>query len=311
MKHTFTTAQIKKIILEELRESRDEDEARELLAKLVGLNEDETDEFEAKMKKAKLFKKRAGISLLAAVAILFGGFNAIDQSQQVDVAKGVETVQQLDDETLEQFGVDVQALKDPDAAAASRGKAYATAELGLADMSDLGNDAKIEAAWDQIDNMVDKGDLTYGKAKVSSRLPMVALDYDALPPNLTLPNSLGTKDEYRSWLVKNILKGDIKKVPDLKKFVFGNTGKWPSGSGKQTSRMHKGAQVLPPEWSVAYDLLGDVTEEFVSSLASDYKNASPEDKEMILQANGADSPEQLQKFLNQALQKAGRQPMNL
>ena len=75
--------------------------------------------------------------------------------------------------------------------------------------------------------------------------------------------------------------------------------------------MHNGSQVLPPEWSVAYDLLGDVTEELVSGIASDYKNASPEDKEMILQANGAESPEQLGTFLNQALAKAGRQPVSL
>ena len=311
MKHTFTAAQIKKIIIEELENSRDEDEAEDLLRKIIGLNEDETDEFEAKMKKAKKFKKAAGISLLGAVAILFGGLAAVDGSQETQVKQDVEKAQQLDDETLARFGVDTAALDDPDAAAEKRGKAYATAELGLVDMTDLGNDEKIEAAWDQIDNMVDKGELSYDKAKVSSRLPMVSLDYDALPPNLMLPNSLGTKDQYRAWLVQNILKGDVKKVADLQKFVFGNTGKWPSGSGKQKSRMHKGSQVLPPEWSVAYDLLGDVTEEFVSDLASGYKNASPEDKEMILQANGAESPEQLEKFLNQALMKAGRQPVNL
>ncbi len=311
MKHTFTAAQIKKIIIEELENSRDEDEAEDLLRKIIGLNEDETDEFEAKMKKAKKFKKAAGISLLGAVAILFGGLAAVDGSQETQVKQDVEKAQQLDDETLARFGVDTAALDDPDAAAEKRGRAYATAELGLVDMTDLGNDEKIEAAWDQIDNMVDKGELSYDKAKVSSRLPMVSLDYDALPPNLMLPNSLGTKDQYRAWLVQNILKGDVKKVADLQKFVFGNTGKWPSGSGKQKSRMHKGSQVLPPEWSVAYDLLGDVTEEFVSDLASSYKNASPEDKEMILQANGAESPEQLEKFLNQALMKAGRQPVNL
>ena len=282
-----------------------------MLRKIIGLNEDETDEFEAKMKKAKKFKKAAGISLLGAVAILFGGLAAVDGSQETQVKQDVEKAQQLDDETLARFGVDTAALDDPDAAAEKRGRAYATAELGLVDMTDLGNDEKIEAAWDQIDNMVDKGELSYDKAKVSSRLPMVSLDYDALPPNLMLPNSLGTKDQYRAWLVQNILKGDVKKVADLQNFVFGNTGKWPSGSGKQKSRMHKGSQVLPPEWSVAYDLLGDVTEEFVSDLASDYKNASPEDKEMILQANGAESPEQLEKFLNQALMKAGRQPVNL
>ena len=53
MKHTFTREQIKQIIVEELERSRDEDEAKELLRQIIGINEDEADEFEAKLKKAR------------------------------------------------------------------------------------------------------------------------------------------------------------------------------------------------------------------------------------------------------------------
>ena len=64
MNHSFTREQIKRIIVEELARSNDEDEAKELLQKIIGLNEDEADEFEAKLKKANSFRKMAGISLL-------------------------------------------------------------------------------------------------------------------------------------------------------------------------------------------------------------------------------------------------------
>ena len=110
MKYTFTREQVKKIILEEIERSRDEDEAKELLRKIVGINEDEVDEFEAKLKKAKRFKKFAGISLLGAVAILFGANAALDNKQQSQVNNDIEKVQQLDDEDLQKFGVDTDAL---------------------------------------------------------------------------------------------------------------------------------------------------------------------------------------------------------
>ena len=55
MRHTFTREQVKKIILEELERSRDEDEAKELLRKIVGINEDEVDEFKKSDYESALF----------------------------------------------------------------------------------------------------------------------------------------------------------------------------------------------------------------------------------------------------------------
>jgi hypothetical protein len=312
MKHTFTREQVKRIILEELERSRDEDEAKDLLRKIIGINEDETDEFEKNLKKARTFKKVAGITLLGAVAILFGGMSALDDKQEAQVQNDIEQVQQIDDDTLQRFGVDVDALKDPEAAAEKRGSAYPTAQLGLVDLSDMTNNQRIEAAWKQIDDMVDSGELQYKKAKVTSPLPggMATLDYDAIPPNLVMPNSLGTKDQYRAWLVKNILEGDINNLEKLRKFVYGSTGKWPSGSGEEKSRYVGNAQVLPPEWAVSLKLYQDTLSTVVDDVADGYRNGDAETRQQILQANNVESPEQLETMLNKMLYQAGLQDID-
>ncbi len=313
MKHTFTREQIKRIIIEELERSNDEEAAEELLKDLIGLKEDDTDEFESKMRTARIFKKRLGLtSLFAAVAILFGGLSGLTSAQKDSIQPDLEKVQQVDSGTLEKFGVDLEAIKDPEGAARSRGAAYPTAELGLADLGDLNNTQRIDAAWKQIDDMVASGELKYKKARVSSPLPggMATLDYDAIPPNLVMPNSLSTKDRYRAWLVQNILKGDIKNLPKLRDFVYGNTGKWPSGSGEEKSRTVGRAQVLPPEWTVAQDLYQDTLVDAITDVSDSYKQADEETKQKILQANGVETPEQLEKMFNKLLYQAGVSPDN-
>jgi hypothetical protein len=314
MKHTFTREQIKRIIIEELERSRDEEAAEELLKDLIGLKEDEFDEFEAKMERAKTFKKSLGLtSLFAAVAILFGGMSGLTSAEKDSIKSDIEKVEQVDSETLEKFGVDLEALKDPESAARTRGAAYPTAELGLADLSDLNNTQRIDAAWKQIDDMVASGELNYEKARVSSTLPggMATLDYDAIPPNLVMPNSLSTKDKYRAWLVQNVLEGDIKNLPKLRDFVYGNTGKWPSGSGEDKARYAGKAQVLPPEWTVALDLYQETLTSVVDDMLTNYKNGDEEMRQYILQVNGVETPEQLDAVLNKLLYQAGLQSIEL
>tara|TARA_R110000851_G_scaffold28969_1_gene80370 strand:+ start:104 stop:1036 length:933 start_codon:yes stop_codon:yes gene_type:complete len=308
MKHTFTREQIKRIILEELKNSTDEEEAEEHLRNLIGLNEQEdTDEFEKKIKRAKTLKNWAGISLLGAVVALFGGFEALNDMQAQQVQQDAQKVQQLDAETLEKFGVDVEALVDPEGAAAQRGASFATAELGLVDLSDMKNSQKVEVLWDQIDNMVDRGQMSYKKAKVGSPLPggYATLDYDAIPPDLVLPNSLKTKDEYRAWLIQNVLRGDKKNIGDLKKFVFGSTGKWPSGTGEKKSRYAGKAQVLPGEWTVAFDLYGDIVEEMANSFYENIKNEDTRDA--AIAGVGAKDLDQAIEIVNGILYTADRQ----
>ena len=307
MKYTFTREQIKRIILQELKNSTDEEAAEEHLRNLIGLNEQEnTDEFEKKIKKARTLKNWAGISLLGAVVALFGGFEALNDMQAQQVQQDVQKVQQLDAETLEKFGVDVEALGDPEGAAAKRGAAFATAELGLVDLSDLTNTQKVEILWREIDKKVDRGELSYKKAKVGSPLPggYATLDYNAIPADLVMPNSLKTKDEYRAWLIQNVLRGDKKNVGDLKKFVFGSTGKWPSGTGEQKSRYAGKAQVLPPEWTVAFDLYGDIVEEMANTYYENLKNEDTRDA--AIAALGAKDQEEAIKMINAILYTVDR-----
>ena len=310
MKHTFTREQIKRIIIEELERSRDEEEAEELLRQIVGLKEDAEDEFIKKRVKARKFRERAGISMLAAVALLFGGVTGLSTSQKQAIQPDIEKVQQLDDETLKSFGVDVDALKDPSAAAEKHfSKGYPTAELGLVDLSDMDNTQRVEAAWKIIDDMVEDGKLNYEYARVASTLPggMAALDYNDIPPNIPLPNSLKSKDQYRKWVVERVLEGDIANLPELENFVFGNTGKWPSGSGEDKARTVSGAQVLPPEWSTAYDLYQELTKKVVLDLVQSWDQSDELGKAELLKKSNAETSGQLEKELNDKLTRAGLQ----
>jgi len=307
MKHTFTIKQIKTILAEELRRSEDEEQAKDLLRKLIGLNEDEADDYESNLAKARKFSKYIGISLVAAVAILFGGMGMLSTTQKKEIQLDIEKVQSVDDETLQKFGVDTGELYKIDLEPSEEFLLYPTEKLGLKNLSDMSNREKVEAAWGQIDDMIDSGELFYNKARVSTRIPggMVALDYDAIPADMILPNSLATKNQYRAWLVTNILKADVKNLPKLKDFVYGNTGKWPSGSGEDSSRYHEGAQVLPPEWTVALDLYQDTVNAVVQDLATAYREGDAETKQQILDSSGVSSAEELEKVLNSTLKSAG------
>jgi len=307
MKHTFTIKQIKTILAEELKRSEDEEQAKDLLRKLLGLNEDETDDYESNLAKARKFSKYIGISLVAAVAILFGGMGMLSTTQKKEIQPDIEKVQSVDDETLQKFGVDTGELYKIDLEPSEEFLLYPTEKLGLKNLSDMSNAEKVEAAWGQIDDMIDSGELFYNKARVSTRIPggMVALDYDAIPADMILPNSLATKNQYRAWLVTNILKADVKNLPKLKDFVYGNTGKWPSGSGEDSSRYHEGAQVLPPEWTVALDLYQDTVNAVVQDLATAYREGDAETKQQILDSSGVSSAEELEKVLNSTLKSAG------
>ena len=204
-------------------------------------------------------------------------------------------------------------MMDPDAAVEERGKQYPTAKLGLVNMSDMNKNEKIEAAWKQIDDMVANGELQYKRARVSTTVPggMATLDYDAIPPNLVLPNSLGTKDQYRAWIVQTILKGDIKNIGKLRDFVYGDSGKWPSGSGEEKTRYVGSAQVLPPEWTVALDIYQDLIREITDSMATEYRTGDESQKKEILRLNNVKSPEELEKYLNTTLYRAGLPPVPL
>lgn len=300
MNYTFTRDQIKAIIIEELAlaESADEKEALELISKLPvneGAEED-ADRFE-KLQQAKRTATRIGTTILTAAALLFGGINMLEPEQQERVKAEIE---QLDDETLEQFGVDTGKVEQH----FDNGKL-----LTFGDIADMPNTEKVNTLWNQIDRLADSNVMPFQRAKVASPVPMVAVDYNDIPDDLIMPNSLTTKENYKAKVVKTVLKGKASNLRDLERFVFGNTGKWISGSGEDLVRYRDGKQVLPPEWSVAYDLYGDLVETLVSQAASVLRDpdTTAEQKKQLYNNLGVSNDKEANAALNTLLYRAGRQ----
>lgn len=182
--------------------------------------------------------------------------------------------------------------------------------------NDLTNDQIVEVLWNHIDKLVDSGRLNYRRAHVTTQAPggIAYIDYDQIPDNLVMPNSFKTKEQYREWVIKNILKNDVNNISDLKDFVFGDTGKWPSNSGDIEMRYTDlpggdedlQAQVIALEWSVAYNLYQEIIEDGINKVVSDYQRQP----EATLIANGVESEEQLLKILNKILYGAGIQKID-
>ena len=97
----------------------------------------------------------------------------------------------------------------------------------------------------------------------------------------------------------------------LRDFVYGSTGKWPSGSGEEKSRYAGKAQVLPPEWTVSLDLYQDTLSRVVDDVSTGYREGDEETRQKILQSNGVETPEQLESMLNKLLYQAGLQNISL
>ena len=102
-----------------------------------------------------------------------------------------------------------------------------------------------------------------------------------------------------------------QKLTTIKRLVYGNTGKWPSGSGEDKARYAGKAQVLPPEWTVALDLYQETLTSVVDDMLTKYKNGDEEMRQYILQVNGVETPEQLDAVLNKLLYQAGLQSIEL
>ena len=107
------------------------------------------------------------------------------------------------------------------------------------------------------------------------------------------------------------MKGDIKNIGKLRDFVYGDSGKWPSGSGEEKTRYVGSAQVLPPEWTVALDIYQDLIREITDSMATEYRTGDESQKKEILRLNNVKTPEELEKYLNTTLYRAGLPPVPL
>ena len=189
-------------------------------------------------------------------------------------------------------------------------------KINLEAFDDLTNKQIVEVLWKHIDKLVDSGELNYRRAHVTTQAPggIAYIDYDQIPDNLVMPNSFNTKEQYKEWVIENILKNDVKNISDLRDFVFGDTGKWPSNSGDIEMRYTDlpggdedlQAQVIALEWSVAYNLYQEIVEDGINKVVSDYQRQP----EATLIANGVESEEQLLKILNKILYGAGIQKID-
>ena len=75
-----------------------------------------------------------------------------------------------------------------------------------------------------------------------------------ISPSDVLPLNRLTAEDYRAQVQSQLEDDGPQGVVYLRNQLFGDTGKWLSGSGNEMFRMVDGNPVLPPSWSVAYDV---------------------------------------------------------
>ena len=85
--------------------------------------------------------------------------------------------------------------------------------------------------------------------------PFVHIPIETLMDDDILPLELITVHEYRTRLEARLEEGGEKELIYLERMVYGNTAKWMSGANEADFRFVDGKPLLPPEWSIAHELL--------------------------------------------------------
>jgi len=286
------------------------------------IDSEETGESKENLARATIqkIKDRIGRETRGTKAII-AGLLASALSQGTDIFNHINVIADDPESAIEMMATDSKprmtfAVSDgpPDLSQVQAYDFYGNINAEAFD--DLTNDETVEVLWNHIDQLVDSGRLNYRRAHVTTQAPggIAYIDYDQIPDNLVMPNSFDTKEQYKEWVIENILKNDVKNISDLRDFVFGDTGKWPSNSGDIEMRYADlpggdedlQAQVIALEWSVAYNLYQEIVEDGINKVVSDYQRQP----EATLIANGVESEEQLLKILNKILYGAGIQKID-
>ena len=88
-------------------------------------------------------------------------------------------------------------------------------------------------------------------------------------------------------------EGSDADVERLQKMVFGTTAKWLSGTGDKDFRVsNTGYPILPPEWSVAHDVLATDMEQRIFNVL-DYVEANPEMADAVAYEMNLQSADQI------------------
>ena len=165
-------------------------------------------------------------------------------------------------------------------------------DINLSDLPSFGIGSGNQDARQRVINMID---ITYG----DSVIPAPASDGLSyipafeLPDNVQLPMVSVTVQDYKKF-------SDQFKLLELREMLYGTSGKWAyniQGDSRAPFHIKDGQQVLPPSWSVMYDVFRDKTITAIENFERAVDN--PEELEKIAKAAGFDNANQLQSELGQ------------
>ena len=234
--------------------------------------------------KAKRLGKKYGIPIALAFSLLSGGTASSLHQAYMDATGAPEQSQQM----------------EPRASRAYLPPGY----------SDLTNVDAMEKAWQEMDKRFATSGNTApvegGYPTVDGMKSFVYIPADAMFGDDILPMSLVTADEYRAFIVDLLEEGDSGDVERLQKMVFGSTGKWSSGTdGKDFRVSNTGYPILPPEWSIAHDVLATDMEDRINNVF-DYVQANPHLADAVAAEMNLQSADQIPDHLQGKLNKYSR-----
>lgn len=176
--------------------------------------------------------------------------------------------------------------------------------------SDLNNTQSIEKAWNDLDSLQRTRAPVHGSIPVAMGGEVVHLQFAHIPtselsPSTILPMSLMTAQDYKDMLEARLARNDQELIY-LKNMIFGDTGRWASGTGNEHFRVEGRTALLPPEWSIAHEVYATAVETRLIELV-DHIRENPEDQDLIFQQIGVSSDVEFHEFVNDQLYKIGRQ----
>ena len=177
--------------------------------------------------------------------------------------------------------------------------------------SELSNRDSIEKAWQDIEG------LKRARAPVSGNAPtlingeIVTLTFAYIPtqemtPDTVLPMSSMTAENYREMLETRLAKSPQELIY-LKNMIFGDTGKWASGSGEEVFRVEGNNAILPPEWSIAHEVYANAVEERLFEMVKYVRENPDSASEIVFQQLNVENEQQFDEFISDQLYKIGRQ----
>ena len=242
-------------------------------------------EVESLEMKAKRLGKKYGIPIALALSLLGGATGQTLTNAYLDAVGPPEQTQQME---------------VPRAGPADLPPGY----------SDLSNEEAIEKAWQAMDEIFaqagSKAPVEGGYPTIEGYKAFVYIPAGSIDGGDILPMSLMTADEYRAFIVNLLEDGNDADVERLQKMVFGTTAKWLSGTdGKDFRVSDTGYPILPPEWSIAHDVLATDMEQRIVNV-SNFVEENPDQADAIAWEMGLQSADQIPDHLKWKWQQYSR-----